>query len=402
MTATTKRKLPRILVFGGACIEQHPQEGFVTKKPIAQYLLDLTDYADEVVFYAQLVHRANNENRYEGSLKHAQLKVVPNARSWADKFFKEPGQFKAAAKDSGVILYLPNALHLFCAAAWLKRHAAAFAIYLANDFESHAQEHRFKGGALGRAYYLNGFRNMMRQSDFIIARGQRSETLAKGYPAPVHQTLPLGHLDLTEGTSVQERCTTPGKTALLFVGKVLWRKGLGELLSALHTLRQRRPEAGFELTVVGDGVERAEVQERAAELGMNDCVSFTGWIDNRDELKRHWGHADMLVMPSSLHKEGVPRVIDEALAQGLPVVATSIGGVEEEFTEGKEALLVPPADAEALAKAIEQMATDSALRQQYVQRGLARIERWRKYGSAGHQHGQLLLACAEQKPSTAL
>jgi glycosyltransferase involved in cell wall biosynthesis len=94
-------------------------------------------------------------------------------------------------------------------------------------------------------------------------------------------------------------------------------------------------------------------------------------------------------MPSSKHKEGVPRAIDEALSRKIPVVATSIGGIPKEYTNG-EVYLVEPGDTEKLISGLEEVLFNVQLRRKQIKQGRLRVDRWRQHGSAGHQHGKLL------------
>lgn len=392
-------KLKRIIVFGGACIEGCSREGYRAKAPIAHYLKDLSRYAQETYFFAQSVRQNGNEPCYTGHLIAPGLKVQALGKGLACRW-KEVLKLRSMAEGSSIILFMPNAIFLTLISAFLRKSTAAFGVYLANDFESHAKEHRFRGGSIGRWFYLYAFRSMITNAHFIIARGRRAEALVGDLSKPIHQTLPLGHLDLTEVGQSIDRCSDERKRQFLFVGKLLWRKGLGELLQAMKLLRGRHPDVAFSLTVVGDGDERAAIEALAKELELSELVNFTGWIDKREVLQMHWKAADILVMPSSLHKEGVPRVIDEALSQGLPVVATEIGGVSDEFSARGEVLLVHPADADALVDGMEKMAFNIEIRNTHIVRGRARIERWLQHKSAGHQHAQLLIETANLRAAS--
>ena len=103
------------------------------------------------------------------------------------------------------------------------------------------------------------------------------------------------------------------------------------------------------------------------ELGLADRVTLTGF---RDDAVRVMGACDIFTLASQW--EGLPVALMEALALGLPVVATEVGGVAEEMHDGTDALLVPPKDSVALADAIERVATDPALREQLGAAAFAR------------------------------
>lgn len=134
---------------------------------------------------------------------------------------------------------------------------------------------------------------------------------------------------------------------LLFVGRLVGVKGLFVLLDALARLGRR----DLRLTLIGDGADRAALEAEARRLGIE--ARFLGYRSQSavaDALRE----ADALVLPS--FAEGVPVVLMEAAASGLPVVATRVAGVEELVCDGESGIVVPPGDAAALAGALERLA----------------------------------------------
>ena len=110
-----------------------------------------------------------------------------------------------------------------------------------------------------------------------------------------------------------------------------------------------------ELTVVGDGPDRDALQAKARDLGVSQRVDFAGYksqADVADYLKTH----SVFVLPS--FAEGVPVVLMEAMAAGLPVVTTKIAGVPELVEDGVSGRLVSPGDVSALADALKEMSQD--------------------------------------------
>lgn len=134
---------------------------------------------------------------------------------------------------------------------------------------------------------------------------------------------------------------------LLFVGRLVAAKGLPVLLAALALARRERPS--LSLAVVGDGPDRPALEAEAQALGLGGSVSFLGYR-NQEQVADLLSESSALVLPS--FAEGVPVVLMEAMAAGLPVVATRIAGIPELVEDGVSGLLVPPGDEEALARAI--------------------------------------------------
>ena len=141
---------------------------------------------------------------------------------------------------------------------------------------------------------------------------------------------------------------------LLFVGRLVPVKNLPLLIEAL----QRIPPAQRPCCwLAGDGPERAGLLAQIARAGLGDSVSLLG---ERDDVDALIGAADLLVLPSQ--EEGLSNVILEAMAQGLAVLATRVGGTPELIEHGVSGWLVEAGDVQALSEAIIRLAADPAQR----------------------------------------
>lgn len=141
----------------------------------------------------------------------------------------------------------------------------------------------------------------------------------------------------------------PEAPLVLYVGNLKPGKGCLDLLEAFGELLRRRPAA--RLAYVGDGPAARLLRVRAGELGVADRVLFAG-PRAHDELPAWMHAADLLCLPS--HNEGVPNVILEAMACGLPVVASNVGGIPE-VLPGHAGRMVPPRDRRALVDALDEV-----------------------------------------------
>jgi glycosyltransferase involved in cell wall biosynthesis len=130
----------------------------------------------------------------------------------------------------------------------------------------------------------------------------------------------------------------------IYVGRLTPEKDVATLLRASALLLAARP--ALRLRVVGDGPCAGELRELAAALGISRAVEFLGVRSDVDELLRS---SSMLLLSS--RTEGIPLTVLEAMAAGLPVVATDVGGTSEAVADGCTGLLVPAGDAQALASA---------------------------------------------------
>lgn len=133
-----------------------------------------------------------------------------------------------------------------------------------------------------------------------------------------------------------------GRKVVLIVGRLSREKDHLTLLDAIRTL----PEP-VHLVIVGEGPERARIEDRIRAAGRQEYVTMVGQVPTAEP---YYALADIAVL-SSL-SEGSPNALLEAMSAGVPVVATSVGGIPEIVTHEENAILVPPADREAMAAAI--------------------------------------------------
>jgi glycosyltransferase involved in cell wall biosynthesis len=190
---------------------------------------------------------------------------------------------------------------------------------------------------------------------------------------------------------------TPGGGRLLSVGAVVPHKGHDLLLDALR----RIPSPEWCCTVVGpldrDPAFAERLRQQAADSGLGERIRFAGPRSGED-LRRQYRSADVLVLPSRLESYGM--VVTEALAVGLPVVATAVGGVPEALgrtADGLPGLLVPPDDADALGEALGTWLLDAGLRER-LRRAARRRRRALEGWDATARRVATVLAAAGDEP----
>jgi len=164
-------------------------------------------------------------------------------------------------------------------------------------------------------------------------------------PAPPSSPLP--------GREELRRSFELNGAALAFAGRLTRQKSLEVALEALARTD------GVELLLAGDGDEREGLERRAAELGLGARVRFLGPLP-RERVLELFRAVDAALLSSSW--ENFPHTVVEALAVGTPVLATATGGVAEVVHDGRNGLLVPPGDADALAEAVRRFFADGELR----------------------------------------
>lgn len=156
---------------------------------------------------------------------------------------------------------------------------------------------------------------------------------------------------------------------LIFVGRLAAVKGIPVLLDAIAQLRDRHPD--IELVLAGDGPDRAWIENEARESGIQNHVRITGYL-SQDRVREELRSSDVFVMAS--FAEGVPVVLMEAMASGLPVVATRIAGIAELVDDGESGFLTSPGDVDALVARVDLLLGDAALRNRMGAAGRAKVE----------------------------
>lgn len=157
---------------------------------------------------------------------------------------------------------------------------------------------------------------------------------------------------------------------ILSVGRLSSVKGFAYLTFACSILKQRRNS--FHCMIIGEGEERHELEELIRIHGLDEVVQLLGAKPQSEIIKYHQ-RARLFVLPSVFESMGVATM--EAMACGLPVIATEVWGVPELVEDGKNGFLVPPKDPEALAEKMERLLLDPDLCQRFGREGRKKVER---------------------------
>ena len=162
---------------------------------------------------------------------------------------------------------------------------------------------------------------------------------------------------------------------IIAVGRLITKKGFGDLIRACGLLAERGKS--FRCEIVGEGPLDNELRYQIDAHRLRNSVILTG-VKPQMELRQRLAAANVFVLPSVIDPDGgmdnLPTVIMEAMATGLPVVSTNIGGIPEMVIENETGLLVQPGDAAAMADAIEKVISDRSLAQKFGESGYERAK----------------------------
>ena len=238
----------------------------------------------------------------------------------------------------------------------------------------HGRIEEVHGGSFRGRLFLACERTAARWTDLLVAvsRETARQCANSGIGATSQYRVIHNGIDLKPFFDFQGNDAAPfeSKKGPLIgaIGSLTPEKGLEGLLEAASMLRGRYPQ--LQVAIVGDGILRPRLQERARQLDIQESVRFTGIVDD----VRPWlASFDLLAMPSL--SEGFGVTLLEAMAMGCPVVASRVGGIPEVVTDGKHGLLAAPGDANALAEAIDTLLRDEGRRRTMGENGREHVVR---------------------------
>lgn len=216
-------------------------------------------------------------------------------------------------------------------------------------------------------------RHAIRRADAVTANSSYTADMIRALHDRQVERIPFGATVAAPGRTARTPPSPPFE--LLFVGRLVERKGVQVLLEALAELRSRHD---VRLHIIGEGALRPVLEERARDLGLADVARFHGFVSN-EELAARYESCDAFVLPAVVDAkgdvEGLGVVLVEALSHGRPVIASDAGGIPDIVRDGETGLLVPPGDAGALAAALSALVGDPELAARLGERGRDHVAR---------------------------
>lgn len=250
------------------------------------------------------------------------------------------------------------------------------------SFTAHAKDLFWTGHQHGEN---NKLKKRLRCAAFVVTISEYNRNFIThlGFKVPRRRIVTIYNgLDLGRWRFIRpDGLPTNGKGAneaplILSVGRLVPKKGFNVLVEACRLLRAEG--LGFQCAIAGEGPELDSLRDQVARLGLSDEITLLGAVPQTELAKKLYPRATLLVQPSVIagdgDQDGIPTVILEALALGVPVVATPVSGIGEAVINEETGLLVPPDDVFALASAIRRVIADPALAGTVARGGRAVIE----------------------------
>jgi glycosyltransferase involved in cell wall biosynthesis len=330
---------------------------------------------DEVDLCAPVFDRSKTSEDAKLDITNLKLKALPpyyrksEITAIIHPFKLIKGFWPHIKKADAVLINIPNYLGIW---AWLVClfQRKRFAIRMAGNWPQYMKMafYNHKWYLLGNiAFILHKILlwPMIKTSTVTFAHGKE---LADIYSRRNKQVVRVISSTIHDKDIADEIASGPDdKCTILYVGRLQFSKGLNELLQAVKDLRKEGID--FCLKLAGDGARREFYEQLAKDLEINNDVDFCGWIAI-ENLKEVYRNSDIFVFPS--YSETGPKVVIEAMANGLPVVVTKVGSVPVVMKEGVTGFVIPIKDTQTLKEAIKILILDEPLRKRFAQAALER------------------------------
>lgn len=207
-------------------------------------------------------------------------------------------------------------------------------------------------------------RYTLKRCDYITPNneGHKKQLLLLGIPEEKITVVPNG-VDTEKFKPrnkgiLRKRLNLPkGKRIILFVGWLIPRKGCEYLIKSISEII--KTDRNIKLLIIGEGLLEQKLKVLAEDLGLKDYIDFKGTI-SPDRIPFWMNASDIFVLPSL--SEGKPNVVGEAMACGLPVIATNVNGTPDFIEDGKDGFLIPPKDVDALTDKLKLLLDTPSLR----------------------------------------
>ncbi len=234
--------------------------------------------------------------------------------------------------------------------------------------------HAFIMGGAAKSLVSAGYRMALRRADATIFQNRDDLKLfveQHWVRSRDARLIVSSGIDTTRFQPLPPGSNTPSDQRVLMVGRLIWQKGVREFIEMAKILRERFPSVRFQLAGEWDPSHPDAVDRRFVDDAVaSGRVEFLGF---RADLNRLLPEISIFVLPST-YREGTPRVMLEAAACGIPVVAFDVPGSREAVLDNKTGFLVPPQHASALTDAVARLLTNDTLRMQFGRAGRAFVE----------------------------
>ena len=215
-------------------------------------------------------------------------------------------------------------------------------------------------GSEFKDFYNNGNSKRKAQIQELFSIADSSIVLGEEWKKFILKIAPKANVVVINNAvalpNISARVNRDSRT-FLFLGALIQRKGVMDLLEAVRQMKNRSV-FNFRILIAGSGAEETRLREYVKQNGLQSNVEFLGWI-TKEQKPSLLAKADVLVLPS--YNEGLPIAILEAMSYALPIISTNVGSIAEAVQEGVNGFLIAPGDINALADSMVKLTVDTEL-----------------------------------------
>ncbi len=238
------------------------------------------------------------------------------------------------------------------------------------DPEEHLERYvfgiKFLYQILIKPWHMLSFKNA--DAITVISSHLKKRALENNDRVPI-KVIPNGvDLDLFRPKRPEEKPGIISKDKIILtVSRLVKKNGVDDLIKAISELRIMNYESGIKLLIVGDGPNKNELEKLVKKLNLEDKVKFFGHMDHM-EIVKYYYLADVFVRPSI--SEGLGNVFLEAMATGLPIIGTPVGGIPDFLIDRETGLFCQAGNPESIAQKIKEILEDNSLREELIKNGI--------------------------------
>jgi glycosyltransferase involved in cell wall biosynthesis len=364
----------KLLLIGASVFQRDECGRLTSKRLVVNYVQGFTKWFDEVI-WATSLFKGKTHTQAVINTELVRPYILDTRPQGLLSDYRTLCQL--IDQHTVIFLHLPNPW-ITPIILLLKKKARGFFVYIANNYIQHSKVSRQSRGWVYAWLYRFVHELPIRLADGVVARGKLNFERASKLNSNVIETVPIGL-----NTVYCKRTREPfsgNSIKILYVGKLMEGKGVDVLLQAFSKLYNVVSGRDLSLIIIGTGPEEDKLKRMSFALGVAEKVRFVGFVDDEQKLSALYADADVLIVPST-YPEGMPRVIDEAILHGTPVVASDLESIRRQFSTG-EVILVRPGDINALADVVFRLIYDHGFRKS-IEEG--------KRQDASEQHAEFIL-----------
>jgi glycosyltransferase involved in cell wall biosynthesis len=351
---------------------------YSTTAPFINFVLSFKKYFDEIRLFVPLSMNSMEGGPFsfeiDEKIKFVQLPFcrtsieMARAAPWTIPQWIKIFRRELSSWDLAWIVgsYFPTFLFFPLA----RRGGKKVFFYIRSNFFKEVASYRNRGilnyslGMLGGWVADRIIFNAIRKNNPVFVIGNELYNIYGGKGTKVFKVYPTL---ITNNDIVSHKKFSNKEFKVIFVGRMTPEKGLEVLVEAMERLIKIE---GCQVIckVVGTGKDEGRMKALVAAKGLDRFFEFAGFVPPGKKLFEQYDWADVKVLSS--HTEGIPKTLYEAMARGLPIVSTDVGGIAEIVRDGENGLLVPPGNSPALAAAIKKIADDPELREYFSRANL--------------------------------